>query len=71
MKTDGKIGFNTGYVFSNELFYSAPYKIGWCIKLTPTNPTSFEEELTSLMKGDTPEFIKWITNEIKRINEAV
>jgi len=49
---------------------NAPYTIGWCIKLTPTNPTSFEEELTSLMKGDTPEFIEWITNEIKRISKA-
>jgi glycine cleavage system H protein len=49
---------------------NAPYTIGWCIKLTPANPSSFEEELKSLMKGDTPEFIEWVTKEIKRIIEV-
>jgi glycine cleavage system H protein len=42
---------------------NAPYTLGWCIKLSPS---SLEEELTSLMKGGSPELFEWFTNEIKK-----
>jgi glycine cleavage system H protein len=44
---------------------SAPYGIGWLVKITPS-PSSLEEELAHLMKGDTPEFVEWIRSEIEK-----
>ena len=61
----GKIETRNENVMVNpKIIENSPYTLGWCIKIIPS---SLDEELTKLMKGDSPKFIKWVMEEIKRI----
>lgn len=61
----GKIAdVNQEVEFDPQIAVSEPYTSGWLIKVSPTNLLA---EKKSLMKGGSPELVKWVKATIKKV----
>ncbi len=61
----GKIAdVNQEVEFNPQIVITDPYEAGWLIKVSPTNLVS---EKDVLMKGGSPELVKWVKATIKKV----
>ena len=55
---------NQDVEYNAQLVITDPYGAGWFFKVSPTNLLS---EKLVLMKGGSPEFVKWVKTTIKKV----